>query len=97
MGSQGLNFVTNLHSHQSIVDQDLFGEEVGANCRLVACAELLVDLFELYEYANIRQGSVQVRSKGRSYILVHQAGLAYPTVSQDNDLRLSTAALVTHT
>jgi hypothetical protein len=38
---------THLHGHQSIVDQDLFGKEIGTDGRLVACAEFLVDLFSL--------------------------------------------------
>jgi hypothetical protein len=34
-----------LHRHLPIIDNDLPGEEVCANGRLVACAELLVDLY----------------------------------------------------
>lgn len=35
---------TYLHRYQSVVDHDFLSEEVGAYCRFVACAELLVDL-----------------------------------------------------
>jgi hypothetical protein len=35
---------TNLHCDQSIVHQYFLGEEIGAYCRLVARAELLIDL-----------------------------------------------------
>lgn len=84
-------FATHLHRHQPVIDQDLFGEEVGANCCFVACAELLVDLESPCKHVltgvkrrDAEKGSLE---GGRSYILVHQAGLAYPTVAEDNDLR----------
>jgi hypothetical protein len=36
--------VPELHGHETVVHEHLFGEEVGADGGLVACAELLVDL-----------------------------------------------------
>jgi hypothetical protein len=36
-----------LHCHQSIIDEDFFGEEIGSDSRLIASAELLIDLFHL--------------------------------------------------
>ena len=37
-------WATHLHGYEPVINHDFFGEEVGAYCRLVACAELLVDL-----------------------------------------------------
>jgi hypothetical protein len=34
-----------LHRHQPVIDEDLLGEEIGTNSRLVASTELLVDLY----------------------------------------------------
>jgi hypothetical protein len=41
--------VTHLHRYQPVINHDFLGKEVGAYCRLVACAELLVDLYLLYK------------------------------------------------
>jgi hypothetical protein len=37
--------VTDLHGNESVVNQDLLGQEVGSDCSFVACAEFLVDLY----------------------------------------------------
>lgn len=34
-----------LHGHQSVIDQNLFSEEIGSDSCLIASAELLVDLW----------------------------------------------------
>ncbi len=82
---------THLHGHKPVVDHDFLGEEVGTYCRLVACAELLVDLFLSCEHHVLRD-VVQLlygRGGGYPYILVHQAGLADTAITKDNDLHMS--------
>ena len=37
---------TYLHCYQTVIDKDLFGEEVRTDGSFVACAELLVDLWD---------------------------------------------------
>jgi hypothetical protein len=81
---------THLHCDEPIVDQYLFGKEVGAYCRLVAGAELLVDLSCACEPTYVSFGVHACTGAARMlrgpYILIHQARFAYPTVSKDDDL-----------
>ena len=86
------NCATNLHGHESVIDHDLLGEEVGTYCRLVACAELLVDLCGSCKRGSLAKDCVIVirpSSEVDSYILVHQARLANTTVTKDYDLHVS--------
>lgn len=72
-----------LHRHLPIIDDDLAGEEIRTNGRLVARAELLVDLFSEPSSAPV------FRSRGGAalpYILVHQTRLADTAITKDDDL-----------
>lgn len=42
--------LSHLHRHLSVIDEDLPRKEIGTNRCLVACAELLVDLFALEDH-----------------------------------------------
>lgn len=90
-----------LHGDLPVVDQDLTGQEVGADGGLVARAELLIDLGrekekERQASAVVRRAGGQRRRKraatgasagtGEANILVHQAGLADTAIAKDNDL-----------
>lgn len=81
MAEEGDGKSLHLQRHQSIVHQDLLGEEIGTYCGLVACTELLVDL-------NVHHVSVlSTATRPRTtYILIHQARLANPTIAENNDL-----------
>ena len=81
--------VTHLHRDQTVINQDFFGQEVGAYRRFVACAEFLVDLQPQHQPLSSIQFSRVILSRlslGDSYVLIHQARLANPAVTEDNDL-----------
>jgi hypothetical protein len=60
-----------LHRYDSVINQDLFRKEVGTDCCLVACAELLVDL--VVNPALARDVTIKTRSAASraTNILVH--------------------------
>jgi hypothetical protein len=67
-----------LHRYQSVVDEDFFGEEVGAYRCFVACGEFLVYLGK--DEVVSRRGCVWMERR-ESYVLVHQAGFADAAVA----------------
>src|SRR2546430_17032205 len=86
---------TCLHSHYPIIHQHIFGEIVGADSCLVACAIFLVDLLLQLSNNNIPARAIIKTSQIRTNILVHQTSLAHAAISKDNDLELQkTLALV---
>lgn len=68
----------NLHGNKPVVHEYLLREEIRADRRLVAGAELLIDLIAI-----LVRGSSCSRS---SYVLIHQACLPDPTIPQYNYL-----------
>lgn len=74
-----------LHRDEAVIDQNLFGQKIGADCRLVARRELLVDLHHISVYLRT-VGSRPVKDRLATYILIHQTRLAYATVAKDDDL-----------
>ena len=79
-----------LHSNKSIIHQHFLCQEIGPNSRLIASAELLVDLYNYQPCLSCTPTFLlahQSQTEGwMPYILVHQTRLSNPTVSQNDHL-----------